>query len=297
MARASLESLRPQAFFQFGLPAASPRLTELGSSPSGGEGLRVKSPGGAVLLLLSAEHPLQLAFEAALYDLLAEARYPAPRPTRAKGGSLIAPLSCATGAAAAACFAWPPGEPLAPELATAPQLLELGRLLARLHQLGETHPASVAESADGPALAARLPPGPAADVLLPLLRAPPSGLPTGAAHGRLGPACALFLGARCSAVLPSGGAASLVLSLDLAELLVAWALPLPQPTPALRALVSGYQALRRLDPDERDALWATLRHAAAREGARRLLAGAPEPLRPLEAADALGADEVRAAAG
>jgi Ser/Thr protein kinase RdoA (MazF antagonist) len=85
--------------------------------------------------------------------------------------------------------------------------------------------------------------------------------------------------------------------LDLAEAAVAWALPLEAPQPALRALVSGYQALRRLAPEERDGLWHAVRLASAREGARRLLAGREGALQPLEACERLGPDEVRAAAG
>ena len=45
----------------------------------------------------------------------------------------------------------------------------------------ETHPASVADAADGPSLAARLDRSDAADALAPVLRAPPAGLPSGAA--------------------------------------------------------------------------------------------------------------------
>src|SRR5262249_6608443 len=156
-------------------------------------------------------------------------------------------------------------------------------LLARLHQLGEAHPASIADPADGPALLGRIGSSDASDALAPLLRNKLDGLPTGATHGGLSPGRALFLGNRCSAVLPSGAAASAPLVLDLAEAAVGWALPLAAPEPALRALVSGYQALRRLGPEERDGLWHALRLASAREGARRLLSGRKGALQPVEA--------------
>src|SRR5439155_261802 len=79
------------------------------------------------------------------------------------------------GPAAAACYPWPSGEPLVPEDAEIPQFMELGRLLARLHQLGEAHPVSVADPADGPALLTRLC-GQDAEALAPVLRSPPASL-------------------------------------------------------------------------------------------------------------------------
>jgi Ser/Thr protein kinase RdoA (MazF antagonist) len=290
-------SLRSQALLDLGLPAAPPTLLELGPLPAGGEVLRAVVPAGPVLVLISTGSPLQLAFEAALFDLLAEAHFPSPRPVRAPGGGLIARLDGPSGPAAAACYPWPPGEPLAPEVAAQPQWIDLGRLLARLHLLGEAHPAVVAEAVDGPALAARLPSGPDADALAPVLRAPPGGLPQGACHGALTPRHALFLGERCSALLPGGGACTSTLVLDLAEAAASWALPLAEPVPALRAILSGYQSLRRLAVEERDALWSSLRHAAAREGARRILRGERGGAALLRAADELGPEEVRACAG
>src|SRR5438105_15905125 len=138
-------SLRAQALLQFVLPPAPQRIDELPAPVQGAEACRVHAPAGRFLLLCS-ENALGLAFEATLFDLLAEARYPAPRPRRAKGGSFIARLE--KPGTAAACYAWPSGEELAPAAVTVPQLLEVGRLLARLHQLGETHPAAVSDSWD-----------------------------------------------------------------------------------------------------------------------------------------------------
>src|ERR1700682_3571190 len=144
-------SLRAQALLEFDLPAAPQRIDEFPAPLAGCEAIRVHAPGGRFLLLCS-EAALGLAFEATLFDLLSEARYPAPRPRRAKGGAFIARLKRPGGAAAAACYAWPPGDEVAAAAATIPQILEIGRLLARLHQLGETHPASVPDPADGPTL-------------------------------------------------------------------------------------------------------------------------------------------------
>jgi Ser/Thr protein kinase RdoA (MazF antagonist) len=287
-------SLRAQAMLEFELPAAPQRIDELASPYLGSEAWRVHAPAGRFLLICS-DGALALAFEATLFDLLAESRYPAPRPRRAKGGSLIAPLQ--GGAAAAACYAWPPGEELAPAAATVPQLLELGRLLARLHQLGEVHPASVGDPGDAAKLLSRLVPGPDRDLLAPVLEAGLPPLPSGAVHGGLRPARSLFVGDRCSAVLPSGFACSAPLVLDLAEAALGWMLGASRPAAVLRALVSGYQSLRRLLPEEAGAMWTALRFAAAREGARRAGMGRPAPLAALKEVEELGEAEVRSASG
>ena len=47
---------------------------------------------------------------------------------------------------------------------------------------------------------------------------------------------------------------------------IGWTLHAQRPAAALRALVSGYQALRRLLPEESQGLYAALRYAAARDG-------------------------------
>jgi Ser/Thr protein kinase RdoA (MazF antagonist) len=290
-------SLRGQALLAFDLPAAPTRVDELPPPCVGSDVCRVHAPAGRFLLLCS-DGALGMAFEATLFDLLAESRYPAPRPRRARGGSMIARLSRPDGgAAAAACYAWPPGDALDPASASVPQLLEIGRLLARLHQLAETHPASVADERSGAALLALVPASADRDALGAVLSTGLPALPSGAVHGGLRPSFALFVGDRVSAVLPSGLACSGALVLDLAETAVAWLAGAQRAAAALRGIVSGYQALRRLSPEEKDALFPALRHAAAREGARRILVGREQALAPLKAVDALGDADVRAAAG
>jgi hypothetical protein len=100
-----------------------------------------------------------------------------------------------------------------------------------------------------------------------------------------------------ASVLPSGEAHSGPLALDLARAACSWAAAAIEPLPALRAVVSGYQALRRLDPEERDGFGTALRCAAAREGAYRLLSGHGDPLFALNVIEDLGDDEIRAATG
>jgi Ser/Thr protein kinase RdoA (MazF antagonist) len=274
--------LGAQALAEFDLPAAPQRTDELPSPVPGAVLRRIHAPAGRFLLLWS-DAALGVAFETTLFDLLAEARFPAPRPRRTRDGSMIARLAGPSRTAAAACYPWPPGDELSPAAASVPQLMEIGRLLARLHQLGETHPVSVPD----PWTPVECPPELAA-----VLSAGIPPLPSGAVHGGLVPARALFIGDRCSSVMPSGAACSAALVLDLAESALGWLLESPRPVAAVRAVVSGYQSLRRLLPEEQGGLFAALRFAAAREGARR-----GGTLGPLRAVDAIGEAEVRAATG
>ncbi len=286
-------SLRALALQEFDLPAAPQRIDELPPPGPDVEVLQIHAPAGRFLLICGTG-ALTLAFEATLFDLLAESRYPAPRPRRSRGGSLIAVLGPQR---AASCYAWPPGETLEPKKATIPQLMEVGRLLARLHQLGETHPASVADPCDPTSLLARSAQSEERDALQRLASSPLPRLPTGAGHGGLTPGRALFLGSRASAVLPSGMAASCALVLDLAETALGWMAGAECPSAALRAVTSGYQALRRLFAEEKEAFFGALRYAATREGARRLATGRSGALDGLRAVDTVGESEARSAAG
>jgi Ser/Thr protein kinase RdoA (MazF antagonist) len=287
---------RAQALLEFDLPAAPHRAQELPPAMPGAAACRVHVPAGSFLLVCS-DAALAVAFEATFFDLLSESRYPAPRPRRARSGALIAMLKENGHTGAAACYGWPAGEPIDPSGASASQLLEVGRLVARLHQIGEAHPASVVEPWSAQKLGARLPDTREAAALREALAPDFSSLPAGASHGRAGPAQMLFIGDRCSAVLPSGAAHSGPLVLDLARAAMSWAAASREPLAAVRAVTSGYQALRRLAPEERDALHPALRWAAGYEGACTALAGAPDSLQALRTIDELSDGAVRAAAG
>jgi len=286
-------SLRAEALQEFELPAAPQRIEELPSVAPEAEACKVYASGGRYLLLCS-NGALSLAFEATLFDLLAESRYPAPRPRRAKGGSFIAMLA---GRAAAACYSLPAGQELDPREATAPQLMEVGRLLARLHQLGETNPAAVSNPCALSALLAHVPQGLEHDRLAVLAEAGLPRLPDGASHGGLRPERALFIGERCSAVLPSGIACSGPLLLDVAEAAVGWMAASQAPLAALRSVLSGYQALRPLVQEEKEALYSALRLAAAAEGARSFALRRKQGLEALDCVEGVGEGEALAAAG
>src|SRR3982751_1660544 len=109
-------SLRGQALQEFDLPTAPQRIDELPPVSPDVEAWRVHAPAGRFLLLCGGT-ALSLAFEATLFDLLAESRYPAPRPRRARGGSFIALLGAQR---AASCYGWPPGEALVASDASVP---------------------------------------------------------------------------------------------------------------------------------------------------------------------------------
>src|SRR5437763_6906624 len=155
---------RALALLEFELPAAPQHVGELAAAP-GLAACRIHVPAGRFLLIY-AEAALAVAFEATLFDLLAESRFPAPRPRRARGGALIAKLDLPRGHAAAACYPISSGEPVESPRASTPQLLDVGRLLARLHHLGEAHPASVVAPLRGADLATRLPSCPDAEQLV-----------------------------------------------------------------------------------------------------------------------------------
>jgi homoserine kinase type II len=255
-----------EALPQFDLPAAQQEVEELPSpAPGVVDAVCVSGPRGRFVVFASSAQ-LVLAYEATLFDLLAESRYPVARPKRSRGDSFLARLPKGV----ASCYPRPPGEPL--RSPSAPQLLEIGRLLARLHQLGETHPAKVSGCAD--VLVSQLPQGPLRERLSAALKEPATALPSGATHGGLGPTRALFMGDRCSAVLPSGAACFGAFLLDVADAAVQFLAGAPQPLAVIHAVVSGYERSRKLLPEERRALPQTLRLAAAREGARRNCAAA-----------------------
>lgn len=263
-----------EALPEFELPAAQHTVEDLPSPAPGVVGAVCLSGPSGRFLLFSSKAPLVTAYEATLFDLLAEARYPAPRPKRSRGDSLLARVS---GGAVVSCYPRPPGEPL--QGASLPQLFEVGRLLARLHQLGETHPAKVSGCTDALALLANVPQGPLREFLAETLNEPLAPLPSGALHGGFGPSRALFMGERCSAVLPSGAACFGAFLLDVADSAVQFLAGAPQPLAIIHTVVAGYQRSRKLLPEEVGALPQTLRVAAAREGARRNCAAPLETIR------------------
>ncbi|HEY2029103.1 MAG TPA: hypothetical protein VGH20_07825 [Myxococcales bacterium] len=272
-----------EALPEFDLPAAQHLVEELPSpAPGVVEAVCLSAPSGR-FVVLSSRAPLVTAYETTLFDLLAESRYPAPRPKRSRGDSLLSRVS---DGAVVSCYPRPPGEPA--QAASLSQLLEVGRLVARLHQLGETHPAKVSGCTDPQALLARIPQGPLRDRLARALDEPLPPLPSGALHGGFGPSRALFMGERCSAVLPSGAACFGAFLLDIADAAVQFLSGATQPLATIHTLLAGYQRSRKLLPEEGRALPQTLRLAAAREAARRNCATPLETLQGFSDADLRG---------
>jgi Ser/Thr protein kinase RdoA (MazF antagonist) len=269
-----------EALPEFDLPAA-PQLVEELPSPAPGvvDAVCLSGPSGRFVVLCSRA-PLVAAYEATLFELLAESRYPAARPKRSRADSFLARPP---GGAVVSCYPRPPGEPL--KTASLAQLLEVGRLLARLHQLGETHPAKVSGCTDPHVLLAKVPPGPLHDALFLVLDELLPPLPSGALHGGFGPSRALFMGERCSAILPSGAACFGPFLLDVADGAVQFLPGAPEPLAVIHTVLSGYQRSRKLLPEEGRALPQALRLAAAREAARRNCATPFETLAPFNDGD------------
>src|SRR2546429_557811 len=108
-----------------------------------------------------------------------------------------------------------------PSTSRAQALLEF-ELPAAPQHVEELAAAPVVAPLRGADLADRLSASPESEELVPALREDLTSLPLGAAHGCLGPEQALYIGDRCSAVLPSGEAHSGPLALDLARAAGAW---------------------------------------------------------------------------
>jgi homoserine kinase type II len=163
---------------------------------------------------------------------------------------------------------------------------EAGGALARLHAAGEGFPLRRVNALGQPSWA-KLYAGQerAADALRPglgdliaadleaLARCWPVGLPSGPVHADLFPDNVFFVADRFSAAIDFYFACDDALAYDLAVCLNAWAFEADgrfKPDCA-RALLQGYEALRPLSPDERDALPVLARGAALRFFLTRLI--------------------------
>jgi len=219
------------------------------------------------------------AFEAEVQDFLHGARFPVPRLVRAAGGRPFA----AAGGRLAMLFAYAPGEELAPGAVTPEACRRAGEALARLHDLSAGFGADRANPF-GPARVAgwlaalRADGGGDADVAraLPLLEdelrraAALPGAPRGLVHGDPFVDNVLWIGGRVSAVLDWEMSCVEPFAYDLGVALCAWAWADRFEPARAAALLAGYRARRRLEPETAEALLPYARFAALRFTASRI---------------------------
>ncbi|MBI1250730.1 MAG: homoserine kinase [Alphaproteobacteria bacterium] len=236
-------------------------------------------------------------------ETLANKGFPAPRPMRRKDGALLSEVR----GKACALIAFLRG--VSPKKPNVAQCRAIGETLAQMHVALEgfsgARDNSLGPSAWAPliepryALAETLRAGLAADVeadLHDVARAWPNGLPRGVIHADLFPDNSLFLGDAISGAIDFYFACTDLLAYDLAVCLNAWCF---EPRGAYNItkgqhLIAGYQSLRPLSAEERDALPILSRGAALRFFATRLADWAEtppgalvRPKDPLEYADKL----------
>ena len=230
--------------------------------------------GKQVLRLSEGRREEEVSFETALLGHLERERFPAVRLLRRVDG---APYGVVR-ERFACVFTWAAGYHLAPKAVTREQALELGRVLGRLHAVGESFPRAlpnryapaqigewirelVGSTPADPELAAALPRLEEEAALL-------ESLPTateGVIHADLFPDNVKWVGDRVSSVLDFEMACRAPYVLDLAICLHAFCWNDDDfATGRLQAIVEGYQSERRLSGAEKSAFFAWSRFAALR---------------------------------
>jgi homoserine kinase type II len=202
----------------------------------------------------------------------------------ARGVSCPTPLKTRTGEALRTLRDRPAAmvtflEGLWPRRITVTHCLQVGRALAELHRAGADFPMRRANALSvagwGPLLEATRA---EADGIRPGLAAAldaeyrelaarwPTGLPTGVIHADLFPDNVFFLGDRLSGLIDFYFACTDALSYDLAVCLNAWCFEADRSlnVTKARALFQGYEAVRPLEPAERQALPLLARGSALR---------------------------------
>ena len=228
--------------------------------------------------------------EVRLLSHLAGARFPAPGPIVGAKGAIDEALGRPV-----LVFPWVAGEELAPAAIGPDHVRELGAHLARMHQLLEAVPlrrpnpyGSATVSRWLEELGAAGPPE-EVERLLPRLadelrwsgehRDP--ALPRGAIHADLFVDNVKWIGGRLAALLDFEMACRDTLALDLAIVLLAWCFRDGAfERPLVRALLSGYGAVRPPGDDERHGLYAEARFAALRYTVSRIRDFELSPLPP-----------------
>jgi homoserine kinase type II len=227
-----------------------------------------------ILTVYEARAPREdLPFFIGLMDHLAHRGFACPEPVRMRDGGALAEIA----GKPAALVSYLDG--LSVKRPTAAHCLAAGRALAELHAAGDgfgmvrANPLSVAgwrplaeasgarADAISPGLSRRI-----ADELAFHEANWPGGLPSGVIHADFFADNVFFIGAACSGVIDFYFAANDALAYDLAIALNAWCFE-PDASFNLtkgQALLSGYQAVRMLEPAEIAALPVLARGAALR---------------------------------
>jgi homoserine kinase type II len=210
-------------------------------------------------------------FEGEVHRYLAAARFPAPRLLETPAGE---PFVIVRGRPAL-LFAYAPGEALADAGAGLDRCARVGEQLARLHDLaGGFVPARPnpfgPERVAGWLAALRDEPEGELRAALPLLEEEVAragalpGAPRGLVHGDLFVDNVLWIGERVSAVLDWEMSCVDAFAYDLGVALLAWCGPGRLDPARASALLGGYRARRRLEPETADALFPFTRFAALR---------------------------------
>jgi homoserine kinase type II len=221
-----------------------------------------------------------VAFEVDVLRFLGEARYPAPPLELAPDGRAAIPVA----GRPALLFHYAAGEELAADAVTPDRCRRVGEQLARLHELaaafpgGRPNPYGPARVAEWIAALGRDGGGdPEVADAIPLLAdelaraAALPGAPRGLVHGDLFRDNVLWIGDRVGAVLDWEMACTETFAYDLGVALCAWSYGRSDfEGKRAAALVAGYRARRRIEPETLAALYPWTRFVALRFAASRI---------------------------
>ncbi len=247
-------------------------------------GYHVWSDGHRFFLRVNeAKSEAEARFEAEVQQYLHAARFPVPELRTTPEGRAWVEVA----GKPAMLFAYAPGEELAAGAVGPEHCRRLGEQLGRLHELSAGFPGSRPNPYDPSWVADRLrrlrgaPPDADAAAALPLLEeelvraeALP-GVPRGLVHGDLFVDNVLWIGDRVSAVLDWEMSCVDTFAFDLGVALSAWCWTGGYRPDRARALLAGYRARRKLDPDTAAGLHAWSRFAALRWAVARLAGYVP----------------------
>lgn len=266
------------ALAAFGLPAPARVRPE----PKGGTNTNLHVWAGGrrwFLRLCEGKAAADVAFEIEVVRFLAGAGYPVPALAEAQGGGVAVTVA----GRPALLFSYAAGEELAEAAMTPASCRRIGEQLARLHDLAAGFVGERPNPYGPPRVAAWLaalgPDGggdPEVAAALPLLadelaragRLP--GAPRGLVHGDLFRDNVLWIGDRVAAILDWEMSCTEVFAFDVGVALCAWCYGAAFDPARAAALLAGYRARRRVEPETLAALYPWTRFAALRFAVSRI---------------------------